>query len=131
MKYRRVHDNGEEIKKVERNIQNMLVNEEIYWKQRSRADWLKEEDKNTKFFHHKALSRKKKNKIWGIEDATGRWTERAKDVENEFCNYFTKLFTTSSPNQNQITAVLAGLTWRVSGEMNKQVEKPFIQHKFW
>lgn len=108
-----MHDNGEEIKKMERNIQNMLVNEEIYWKQRSRADWLKKGDKNTKFFHHNTSSRKQKNKILGIDDATGRWTEREEDVENEFCNYFTKLFTTSSPNQNQIAAVLAGLTWRV------------------
>ena len=36
-----MHDNGEEIKKVERKIQNMLADEEIYWKQRLRVDWLK------------------------------------------------------------------------------------------
>lgn len=57
------YDDGEEIKIVERNIHNMLADEEIYGKQHSRADWLNEEDKNTKFFHHKASSRKKKNKI--------------------------------------------------------------------
>ena len=49
LKQRRVqYENGDSIKGVERKIQNMLADDEIYWKQRSRADWLKEGDRNTK-----------------------------------------------------------------------------------
>ncbi|KAH9723192.1 reverse transcriptase domain-containing protein [Citrus sinensis] len=40
-------DDGQEIKRLESQINSMLVDEEIYWKQRSRADWLREGDKNT------------------------------------------------------------------------------------
>ncbi|KAL9436888.1 hypothetical protein AB3S75_022853 [Citrus x aurantiifolia] len=54
---------GNKIKEVERQIQNLLADEEIFWKQRSRADWLKGGDKNTKFFHHKASSKKKKKNL--------------------------------------------------------------------
>ena len=119
------YESGEEIKMVENQIQNIIIDEEIYWKQRSRADWLKEGDKNTKFFHHKASNRNKKNRIWGIENSSGDWLKRAKDVEDEFCNYFTELFTTTKPSQNQMEAVLKGITPRVSEDMNESLEKPF------
>ncbi|KAH9801140.1 hypothetical protein KPL71_000911 [Citrus sinensis] len=119
------YESGEEIKIVENQIQNIIIDEEIYWKQRSRADWLKEGDKNTKFFHLKVLNRKKKNQIWGIENSSGDWIKKAKDVEAEFCNYFTKLFTTTKPSQNQMEAALKGVTPRVSEDMNELLENPF------
>ena len=81
-------------------IQNILIDKEIYWKQRSRTDWLKEGDKNTKFFHYKVSSKKKKNRIWGIETDAGKWVAKAEEVGHEFCNYFTKLFTTSKPSHD-------------------------------
>ena len=46
-------------------------------------------------------------------------------MEHEFCNYFTKLFTTFKPSQDQIAARLIGITLRVSSDMNEQLEKPF------
>ena len=115
------YESGEEIKRVENQIQNIIIDEKIYWKQRSRADWLKEGDKNTKFFHHKASTRKKKNRIWGIENSSGDWLKKAKDVEAEFDNYFTKLFTTTKPSQNQMDAALKGINPRVSAEMNESL----------
>lgn len=49
-----------EIKSIEDQIEKLLLDEEVYWKQRSQVDWLKVRDKNTKFFHLKASLRKKK-----------------------------------------------------------------------
>lgn len=57
---------GKHIRKLEKQINSLLLEEEIYQKQRFSADWLKKEDKNTKFFYAKASSRKWKEKIWGI-----------------------------------------------------------------
>ena len=39
--------------------------------------------------------------------------------------YFTNLFTTSKPNQVQVTAALSGISRRVSSEMNDFLEMPF------
>ena len=77
----------------------MLIDEEVYWKQRSRADWLKEGDKNTKFFHSKASARRRKNKIWGVEDDQWNWVDDPEGIEGEFCGYFQQLFTSSKPSQ--------------------------------
>ena len=84
----------------------MLVDEEIYWKQRSRANWLREGDKNTKYFHAKASARKRKNKVWGIENDQGIWLKERDEIDEEICSHFQELFTTSSPTPSQIQATL-------------------------
>lgn len=118
-------ENGNEIRKIERQINNFLIDEEIYWKQRSMADWLREGDKNTKYFHHKASARKRKNKIWGVEDKDGKWTEDTQEVEREFCDFYYNLFTTSCPSQDHITTALLSLEPNMNDEMRSQLDEPF------
>ncbi|KAK2652881.1 hypothetical protein Ddye_012737 [Dipteronia dyeriana] len=56
------------IKEIETQLDDLLAYEEVYWKQRSRVEWLKEEDRNTRFFHMKAFDRKTRNRIQGLFD---------------------------------------------------------------
>jgi hypothetical protein len=61
------------VRELEGRHSDLLQIEESIWRQRSRAIWLREGDKNTKFFHGKATQRKKVNEIKKIKDASGTW----------------------------------------------------------
>ena len=51
-------------------LKNQLVRayreEEQYWSQEARINWLQEGDKNTKYFHAVAKGRRKRNKIGNL-----------------------------------------------------------------
>ena len=58
----------------------LLDKENRMWFQRSRALWLAEGDRNTRFFHRVATQRKRKNFIKGIRDRHGAWITDEKAV---------------------------------------------------
>ena len=46
-----LHETAEEIEGLRKEINEILIKEEVMWGQRSRALWMKCRDRNTKFFH--------------------------------------------------------------------------------
>lgn len=67
--------------------------EEDYWHARARANELKDGDKNTSYFHHKASSRRRRNTIKGLEDDAGCWVTDPGQVEAIITNYFENILT--------------------------------------
>lgn len=64
---------------MEKKIEEFLRDEELYWQQRSRTTWLQAGDRNTKYFHAKASSRRQWNLIEGIWTKSGKWSEEPKE----------------------------------------------------
>jgi len=65
--------------------------EEILWRQKSRIRWLKEGEKNTKFFHRTAIQRRMHNNIAFINNQQGERLEAHEDMEKEFKDYFQEI----------------------------------------
>ncbi|KAK6142941.1 hypothetical protein DH2020_023289 [Rehmannia glutinosa] len=77
-------------------LQELLLKQEKMWHQRSRANWIKDGDRNTSFFHKTASGRKSRNTIERIKNKDERWVEDPKEIAAEFENYFKDLFTVES-----------------------------------
>ena len=66
---------------LQAELNEWLLRNEILWKQKSREVWLKEGDKNSKFFHLSAIIRKRRNSIHALKNDSGEWiTDRGEIV---------------------------------------------------
>ncbi|KAL8516097.1 hypothetical protein ACS0TY_014684 [Phlomoides rotata] len=60
---------------AKKKLVELLIREDIHWKQRAKIFWLKDGDTNTKFFHNMASMRRKKNRISKLRDVNGDWVD--------------------------------------------------------
>ncbi|XP_060211901.1 uncharacterized protein LOC132639474 [Lycium barbarum] len=89
----RVLTEEESIKKVTLLIEykELVKNEEISWRQKSRSLWLKEGDKNTKFFQKMANAHRRYNNIDQLV-IQGETIEELARIEEEIIDYYQKLY---------------------------------------
>ncbi|XP_075659200.1 uncharacterized protein LOC142629097 [Castanea sativa] len=66
-------ENGRIEEALQLELSEWLMRSEILWKQKSRELWLKEGDKNTKFFHLSTIIRRRRNSIDAIKSEEGQW----------------------------------------------------------
>eukprot|EP00253_Pinus_taeda_P024539 PITA_24539 len=84
-------------------IEERKKQEEILWRQKSRISWLKEGEKNTKFFHKSTIQRRMHNKIIFVDNQQGERVEAHEDMEKEFAGYFKDIL--KEPNGNRDEAI--------------------------
>jgi hypothetical protein len=70
--------------------------QEINWRQKSRAIWLKERDHNTNFFHRLANSHKRNDFISSL-CIDGSVTSEKEVIKDTISQYYSNLFTKSAP----------------------------------
>lgn len=71
---------------------DMVHKEEVFWKQRSRNTWLRERDRNSKFFHLSAIKHKVANRISKLR-VNKNFLDKEEDIAKEAKDYFLNLLT--------------------------------------
>ncbi|CAL1398314.1 unnamed protein product [Linum trigynum] len=113
----------EQRRALEAERAELIYQEELFWKQRSRMDWLKGGDKNSKFFHTKASARRKRNTIRMLQDDGGRIYKGQKEVMSCLSDYYQTLFKKGSvPDSDK---VIQALEQKITPGMNEQLLRPF------
>ncbi|KAL4281986.1 hypothetical protein GQ457_03G013250 [Hibiscus cannabinus] len=74
------------------DLENLLDQEELLWKQKSRFDWINHGDRNTSYFHRRAICRKQKNRISALTLPNGDWCDDDLLLQQEPLRYFFSLF---------------------------------------
>ena len=70
----------------------LVKKEQIMWMQKSRINWIIQEDQNTKFYHTITTRRRLRNKITCVVDEQGIWVNSYKKISATFCNHFKNVF---------------------------------------
>ncbi|MCH79474.1 hypothetical protein A2U01_0000223 [Trifolium medium] len=68
--------------KVQEELILILKKEELMWFQRSRAKWLADGDRNTRYYHLKTVSRRRRNNVVMLRDDQGVWIEESEQVHD-------------------------------------------------
>ncbi|KAK2659781.1 hypothetical protein Ddye_006314 [Dipteronia dyeriana] len=101
-----MHGSWKYIKVVEDQLNALLSRDEVYWKQRARIDWLREGDRNTRFFNLKASERKTCNRIHGLFDTDGQWQIDPRKLTEVVVRYFSNLFCSNQMSDQLMDEVL-------------------------
>ncbi|CAL8166302.1 unnamed protein product [Prunus armeniaca] len=67
----------------------------MFWLQKSRNTWLREGDRNTKFFHLSTVIRRRRNKLEGLNNDDGVWVIEKSGMKQIVYEYFQGLFNVS------------------------------------
>lgn len=96
--------------------------EESYWSQKSRVQWLKDGDKNTSFFHASVMQRRRSNRIDQLDSLQGGVCAGKEEVLKEVSDYYENLF--QSEDVGGWEAKLEGIPTTITAHMNSRIIRP-------
>jgi hypothetical protein len=78
--------------KLQIELSDVLKKEELMWFQRSRAKWLLDGDRNTRYYHLKTVNRRRKNNVLMLKNEQGQWVDNTEQLQNMATEFYVKLF---------------------------------------
>ena len=82
---------------LQKSLDDLLLQEESLWRNKSRETWLTCKDLNTKFFHTSTIIKRRRNAIDFLKLPSGVWSSKRQSIGNYFTTHFKDLFSSSAP----------------------------------
>jgi len=111
-------------------LEERKTQEEILWKQKSRVQWLKEGERNTKFFHRTVMHRRHINRITHLEDDQGNHIREHQKIEEELLRFYQDLLKEPNIDRSEaIRRVTEHIPALVTPEQNSALTRPITQEE--
>jgi hypothetical protein len=118
---------NEEENAIVKQLREALRQEEIWIRQRSRVQWLRDGDLNTAYFHAQATHRKRINKIENLQRDDGSscvtWEDNCMEVQGFYQNLY------MSQGYRQMNDLIDLVPVRVSDAMNEGLDKTYTEEE--
>jgi len=132
---RQMHDtrlqaSGEDqirITELRKRMQHLLSQDDAYWRQRAKAHWYKDGDRNTKFFHASATTRRKVNRISSLDDDVGNKITSEQGLQEVARSYFVNIF---QQQASDFSSVIDVINPSISANDNDLLTAPFNKVEF-
>ncbi|KAJ9691416.1 hypothetical protein PVL29_013559 [Vitis rotundifolia] len=107
-------------------LKELILREEIHWRQKAKVKSVKEGDCNSKFFHKVANGRRNRKFIKVLENERGVVLNNSESIKEEILHYFEKLYSghTSEPWR------VESLDWSlITEESASRLDSPFTEEE--
>ncbi|KAL8158345.1 hypothetical protein AgCh_002874 [Apium graveolens] len=108
-------------------LDELLMHEEVYWKQIAKSFWLLDGDSNTKFFHVFATTRKRLNHVTKLKNEDGEMLKNHEEMCQVVKEYFQKLFYHDGREEEVIGSTIEEV---ITEEHNRELEADFTMEEF-
>ena len=107
-------------------LEELILREEIHWKQKAKIKWVKEGDCNSKLFHKVANGSRNKNFIKILENERGLVLDSSESITEEILLYFKKLYSCPPWESWRVE----GIDWApISEESASRLDSPFCRSR--
>ncbi|GKC53033.1 hypothetical protein Tco_1075778, partial [Tanacetum coccineum] len=86
-------DNNARQRLLQEKLEETWRKEEMFWHQRSKVNWIKFSDQNTRFFHLSTIHRSQRNAITMLKNEEGEWVDDVVALNTLIKNHFTSIYT--------------------------------------
>ena len=112
---------------LRKRMQQLLSQDDAYWRQRAKTHWYKDDDQNTNFFHASATTWKKVNRITSLDDDAGNKITDENGLREVAHHYFVNIF---QKQGGVLSLVIDVIHPSISTIDNDKLTEPFTKAEF-